>query len=178
MKKYFSVFNSLQMKKGLALRNEGSKGFTLIELLVVIAILGILAAVVLVAINPGQRIAAARNARVRSDIANLGNAANIFNTDTGLKSNCVGGGSYPDDFGVTACGATYLAKPTDPNGTAYKLKKSPTGCFPNNVGPCEAISIQGTAFSDGVVDAGSKDKWCWKSATGTIEQTTDSSCNP
>ncbi len=166
------------MKKGLALRNEVSKGFTLIELLVVIAILGILAAVVLVAINPGQRIAAARNARVRSDIANLGNAANIFNTDTGLKSDCVGGGSYPDDFGVSACGVTYLAKPLDPSGTAYVFKESPAGCVPNSVGPCTAISIQGTAFSDGVVVADNNKIWCWKSATGTITQTTDSSCNP
>ncbi len=49
-----------------------SKGFTLIELLVVIAILGILAAVVLVAINPGQRIAAARNSRVKADLASIG----------------------------------------------------------------------------------------------------------
>ena len=167
----------LALSEALALKNE-AKGFTLIELLVVIAILGILAAVVLVAINPGQRIAATRNARVRSDIANLGNAANIFNTDTGLKSNCIGGGSYPDDFGATACGVTYLAKPIDPSGIAYVLKASSAGCAPDSVGPCTAISIQGTAFSDGVVDAGNNDKWCWKSETGTITQTTDALCVP
>lgn len=50
------------------------KGFTLIELLIVIAILGILAAAVLVAINPGKRLAQARDAQRKSDISAIANA--------------------------------------------------------------------------------------------------------
>lgn len=50
------------------------KGFTLIELLIVIAILGILAAAVLVAINPGKRMAEARDTQRKNDIGAITNA--------------------------------------------------------------------------------------------------------
>jgi len=66
-----------------------NKGFTLIELLVVIAVLGILAAVVLVAINPQARIQDARNSGVRSDIGQIGSALEAYFTEND--------GSYPDN---------------------------------------------------------------------------------
>lgn len=44
------------------------KGFTLIELLVVIGIIGILVAVVLVAVNPSRQFASARDTQRRSDL--------------------------------------------------------------------------------------------------------------
>lgn len=43
-------------------------GFTLIELLVVMGIIGILAAIVLVAVNPGRQFAQARDTQRRSDL--------------------------------------------------------------------------------------------------------------
>jgi prepilin-type N-terminal cleavage/methylation domain-containing protein len=63
------------------------KGFTLIELLVVIAVLGILAAVVLVAINPTARIQDARNSGVQSDIGQIGTALEAYFTENN--------GAYP-----------------------------------------------------------------------------------
>lgn len=42
---------------------QDAKGFTLIELLIVIGIIGILAAIILVAVDPAKRLRQARNAR-------------------------------------------------------------------------------------------------------------------
>lgn len=54
------------------------KGFTLIELLIVIAILGLLATVVLVAINPLQQLARTRDAGRKSSVAQLGHAMEAY----------------------------------------------------------------------------------------------------
>lgn len=64
-------------------RSTGSKGrgFTLIELLVVIGIIGILAAIVIVAINPGRQFAQARNAQRWNDVNALLNAIHQYAVD-------------------------------------------------------------------------------------------------
>lgn len=57
-----------------------NKGFTLIELLIVIAILGVLAVVVLVAINPVQQLARTRDAGRISSVAQIGHAVEAYYT--------------------------------------------------------------------------------------------------
>ncbi len=57
------------------------KGFTLIELLVVIGIITILAAVVLVAVNPARQFANARDTQRRSDLYGLTNAIYQYATE-------------------------------------------------------------------------------------------------
>ena len=65
-------------------------GFTLIELLIVIAVLGVLAAVVLVAINPLEQLARGRDAGRKNTAGQLHNAVQAFYTARG--------GQYPTKF--------------------------------------------------------------------------------
>lgn len=59
------------------------KGFTLIELLIVMAILGVLAVVVLVAINPVQQLARTRDAGRKSGVTQMGHALEAYYTARG-----------------------------------------------------------------------------------------------
>ena len=70
------------MKKLLNIKSRFSsiKGFTLIELLIVIAILGILAAVILVAIDPVEQLAKGRDAGRKNAVSQLGRAITIYYT--------------------------------------------------------------------------------------------------
>ncbi len=72
------------------------RGFTLIELLIVIAILGTLAVVVLLALNPVQQLAAARDSGRSSTVAQLGHAMEAHAT--------ANGGSYNPDAAAGTCG--------------------------------------------------------------------------
>ena len=68
------------------------RGFTLIELLIVIAILGILAVVILVAINPQEQLARTRDAGRISSVTQLGHAIQAY------------GASHEGDYPADAAG--------------------------------------------------------------------------
>src|SRR5579859_7276805 len=92
------------------------KGFTLIELLVVIAVLGVLAAVVIVAINPLEQLAKGRDSGRISTVTQLGQALvttattnnNIYpaQSTTWIATGLVTPGevsAVPGAVGVTTC---------------------------------------------------------------------------
>lgn len=118
------------------------KGFTLIELLLVIAIIVVLAAIVLIAINPPRNLANANNAQRSSDVNTIINAvhqyaidnagnlpASITTVTTEICRTNAGSCSGLIDLSVLTFEERYVLKlPIDPtsasaNGTGYYVSK-------------------------------------------------------
>jgi prepilin-type N-terminal cleavage/methylation domain-containing protein len=97
--------------------NKDQSGFTLIEILVVIGIIAVLAAIVIIAINPARQFKQARDAQRRSDTNAILNAIGQYIADNK--------GSLPSGIGTTEADAvglcsalmpTYLPSfPVDPD---------------------------------------------------------------
>ena len=62
-------------------KSSETKGFTLIELLIVIGVLGVLAAIILVAVDPAKRLKQARDARRSSEVNAILNAILNYTVD-------------------------------------------------------------------------------------------------
>jgi len=99
------------------------KGFTLIELLVVIAILGILAAVLVTAINPAAKINQAKDAALKSDISGIGNAMQSYYTNSGTT----GTPYYPAVVADLVPGEL-KSEPKIGGTTSYTVTLKPAGC--------------------------------------------------
>ena len=136
------------------------KGFTLIELLIVIAILGILAAAVLVAINPGKRTRQAQDAKRKNDIGALATEVQGYYTAPGQ-------GSYPTALSVLVVNSYLKQMPLDPvvaNGTyGYTINATTTEAAVWAT-LAEPTSVGGTWL------------WCYQSKTGKAQEITLAAC--
>ncbi len=107
-------------------RRGTKRGFTLLEILVVIGLIAILAAITLIAINPGRQFALARNTERTSDVAEIANAISqnasdnkgLFTCNTGaLPTTATFVGSAAGSYDIRNCLVPlYLAEiPIDPS---------------------------------------------------------------
>jgi len=110
------------------------KGFTLLEILLVIAAIGILAAIVLVAINPTRQINQARQAAINSDKNTIEKALQQRLIDTGSypvgldgvqRRICSNGNTPPNCVDLSGLIPDYVA--AIPSSTTYTVAKGNDG---------------------------------------------------
>ncbi len=105
--------------------HKKSKGFTLIEILIVIGIIAILAAIVIIAINPAKQFAQARNTQRQSNVDTILNAIGQRIADNkGVFGGTLGGrylpgfacrhavGRYYEWRGESSAASQFLGAPT------------------------------------------------------------------
>lgn len=104
-------------------------GFTLVELLIVISVMGVLAGGVMVAINPADKINAANDVRVQSDISSVASALQtFFVNNNGLYPDGI---SLPPGSGGSASSGGNGGNATSVLGGSYGLVASKDlGSFP------------------------------------------------
>lgn len=135
-------------------------GFTLIELLIVIAILGILAAGVVVVINPLQRINQANDSKVKNDIGQMATAEQAYFTTNQYYASAVRDLVTSRDLKVAP------AAPT--NYTSYVVTGVPAGCT-TALKTCTDVGVSGQLKAPAVR---SNTMWCFKSSTGLLAEST------
>lgn len=94
-----------------------SKGFTLIELLIVIGILGILAAAVVIVLNPAELLAQARDASRIADMSSVNSAIAFYLSD--VTSPTIGAGPFSTVNATCGFGTCTVRVDYSINGTGW-----------------------------------------------------------
>ncbi|OGH23648.1 MAG: hypothetical protein A2958_02645 [Candidatus Levybacteria bacterium RIFCSPLOWO2_01_FULL_38_13] len=109
------VINCQKKRNKSQVKTPGRQGFTLIELLIVIAVLGVLAAMVLVVVNPGKRMAQTRDAQRKTQLSQVKRA---------LEAYMAVNGNYP----LTGVNNEVFGDAVDYGNMGYE---GPNGYIPN-----------------------------------------------
>ncbi len=138
---------------------KNNKGFTLIELLVVIAVLGILAAVVLVAINPTARMNDAKDAGLKNDVGQIALAVeSCYTKNEGSYATCATIAEL-----APAGGAGYLkAAPPSTTGATPRTKVCAVG---------DEVAVSADLWTG-------TDFWVYNSSTGATTAEAIDPCAP
>ncbi len=100
------------------MKSKRARGFTLIEILVVIGIIAILAAIVIIAINPARQFAQARDTQRTSDVSAISNAIGQYIADHKGVATTTFVGSTDASLFCSDLVPTYMAAlPVDPSQT-------------------------------------------------------------
>ncbi len=118
------MLKHLQSREDWNEKSLGAKGFTLIELLVVIVILGILAAVVVFAVN-GITDKGKTNA-CKTELRTVKTAVEAYNAQAGYYPTSIGDLTASKNFLESA--PTYSQLAGDGSGDVTKLGSAPADC--------------------------------------------------
>ena len=147
-------------------KKNAERGFTLLEILLVVAAIGILAGIVIVALNPAKQLGDTRNAQRRSDVNAILNAIHQYAIDSN--------GSFPSDIdsvttssqvlGTASSGADTTCTATTTVAAAVDLTSTLVSKY-----------IVGIPFDPSTGSAANSDYYVNKDANGRI---TVGSCDP
>jgi prepilin-type N-terminal cleavage/methylation domain-containing protein len=182
------------MSKNKQIKN---KGFTLLEILLVTGIIGILTAIVIIAINPGRSLAKARDVQRKVGITEINKGLEQYYIDNNryptsingsigsLQSICVTGASATSTgfecdgmVDLSMLVPTYLPSiPADPTGVGYKVGFNSSrrimlvADLTETVSPLIAIGTTTypvVAVVDSCVSGDATDADCWSIATSSL----------
>ena len=135
--------------------------FTLIELLIVIAILGIMAAAVLVAINPAAKINAAKDTTVKSDMSQVVNALQAYYTGVGNQV-------YPAALTALTTSGELKSLPKQQGSNGGCVTTAGTDatdyCYTGTAG--QNVAVWATLYTPA-----SRTFYCWDSTSGVYKST-------
>lgn len=168
------------MKKNNCLFTK--KGFTLLELMVVVAIIGILTAIVMIALGDSRNKGG--DAAVKSNLNTIRGQAELFYANNGNSFLPAGGSTLP----ITGPCPTYNASSTNmlqkdkviANAIAEAVKRGSSGirsaCYNSSIVWVVAVPLKSNLSHSWCVDSGGNSKEEAYSPTNSINTTTFS-CN-